>query len=131
MINIVVVSHGKLCSALVSSAKIITGRVQRVYSVPLLAKDSPSIYEEKLNAVLKPIERQDTLILIDVFSGTPYNVSVRHVLKDNVECITGVNLPMVIEAIMSREGATLSELAANLTEAGKDSVKNLKSMFKQ
>jgi len=53
MINIVVVSHGKLCSALVSSAKIITGRVQRVYSVPLLAKDSPSIYEEKLNAVIQ------------------------------------------------------------------------------
>jgi PTS system mannose-specific IIA component len=77
------------------------------------------------------IEGQETLILIDIFSGTPYNITAKQLLKDNVECVTGANLPMLIEAILSREDANVVELAESISQAGIDSVKNLKPMLRK
>lgn len=129
MINVVVVSHGELCKQLICSAEMIAGEAEGVFSVPLLPGDTPETFEKKLLDTLDPIEGQDTIILMDIFSGTPYNISARQVLKPNVECITGANLPMLIELLMTRDGANLSDLASTITDVGKDSVKNLKPMF--
>jgi len=57
--------------------------------------------------------------------GTPYNVAARQVLKGNVECVTGVNLPMLLELVTSCDHASLPELAEAITRAGQQSIKNL------
>jgi len=125
MIQIVVVSHADLSEALIRAAEMITGPTEGLHAVPLEAGESPESFAARLDAVLQPIADKETLILIDLFGGTPYNVSVRQVLKDNVECITGANLPMLLEAIMTRDDASLSELATEITQLGQASVKNL------
>ena len=91
--------------------------------------EAPETFGEKLDAAMARIEGQDILILIDLFGGTPYNVAVRHVLKDNVQCVTGANLPMLLEVLMSRDTASLAELADSITQAGQESVKNLGPML--
>jgi mannose/fructose/sorbose-specific phosphotransferase system IIA component len=131
MINIVVVSHADLGDALIRAAEMIAGATEGLYSVSLLPEDSPEGFGEKLEAALQPIEGEETLILIDLFGGTPYNVAARQVLKDNVECVTGANLPMLLELIMSRDDASLSELAEEITRAGQESVKNLGPMLQR
>ncbi|MBN1178508.1 MAG: PTS sugar transporter subunit IIA [Anaerolineae bacterium] len=125
MVNIVLVSHADVGAALVRAAEMIAGPAEGVYAVSLLPEDSPESFGEKLDGVLAHIEGQETLILIDLFGGTPYNVAARQVLKETVECVTGVNLPMVLELLMSRDDATASELAASIATAGKESVRNL------
>ncbi len=129
MINIVLVSHADLGDALFRAAEMIVGATESLYSVSLLPEDSPEGFGEKLEAALRPIEGEETLILIDLFGGTPYNVAARQVLKDNVECVTGANLPMLLELIMSRDDASLSDLAEEITRAGQESVKNLGPML--
>ena len=131
MINILVVSHGKLAAELIKSAEMIAGEAENLYSVTLQPTDTPEMFEQKLNEVMDKVVDQETLILIDIFSGTPYNVSARQVLKPNVECVTGVNLPMLVEAILSREDATIAELAENISQVGVNSVKNLKPMLRR
>ncbi|MBU0495339.1 MAG: PTS sugar transporter subunit IIA [Chloroflexi bacterium] len=125
MIHIVVVSHADLSEALIRAAEMITGPIEGLHAVTLEPGESPESFGARLDAVLQPIADEETLILIDLFGGTPYNVSVRQVLKDNVECVTGANLPMLLELIMTRDEASLSELAAEITELGQASVKNL------
>jgi PTS system mannose-specific IIA component len=125
MINIVVVSHADLGDALIRAVEMITGQTEGLYAVSLLPGDSLESFGEKLEAVLQKIEGQETLVLIDLFGGTPYNLAARQVLKENVECITGVNLPMLLELVMSRDGASLPELAEAIAQAGQESVKNL------
>jgi mannose/fructose/sorbose-specific phosphotransferase system IIA component len=130
VINVVLVSHGDLGAQLIRSAEMIAGECEGVFSVSLYPGETPEQFESKLQKVLEPITSQETIILMDIFSGTPYNVASRQILKDNVECITGANLPMLIELLMMREGIQLSELAVNITQAGQDSVKNLKPLFR-
>jgi PTS system mannose-specific IIA component len=129
MINILVVSHGNLASELIKSAEMIAGDAQNVFAVSLFPGESPETFEAKVNDVMNKIDREDTLILIDIFSGTPYNITARQVLKENVECVTGVNLPMLIEAMLSRDGFTVKELAESITQSGMDTIKNLKPML--
>jgi len=129
MINIVIVSHGELGDALIRAAEMIVGPIERVFSVPLLPGESPEGFGDKLATALQEIEGEETLVLIDLFGGTPYNVAARQVLKPNVECVTGVNLPMLLELVMSRDSASLSELAESITQAGQESVKNLGPML--
>ena len=100
-------------------------------TVPLLPEDSPESFGEKLEAALQEIQGQETLILIDLFGGTPYNVAARQVLKKNVECVTGANLPMLLELMMSRDDGSLAELAASIAQAGQESVKNLGPMLRR
>ncbi|NLE44426.1 MAG: PTS sugar transporter subunit IIA [Chloroflexi bacterium] len=129
MINIVLVSHGELGAALIQAAEMIAGHSDGVYSVPLLPGESPEAYGEKLSVALEPIEGDGILILIDLFGGTPYNVAAREALKERVECVTGANLPMLLEVLMSRDETPLSDLAAAATVAGQESVRNLGEML--
>jgi mannose/fructose/sorbose-specific phosphotransferase system IIA component len=127
--NVVLVSHGDLGEALIRASEMIAGPAERVFSVPLLPGESPEQFAEKLAAVLRDIEDEETLVLIDLLGGTPYNVAARHVLKENVECVTGASLPMLLELIMSREDSSLANLAETIARAGRESVKNLGPMF--
>lgn len=128
MTNIVLVSHGDLGDALIRATEMITGPTERLFSIPLLPNESPEGFGEKLAAALREIEGEETLVLIDLFGGTPYNVAARQVLKENVECVTGMNLPMLLELVMSRDGA-LPELAEAITQAGREAIKNLGPML--
>jgi PTS system mannose-specific IIA component len=125
LINIVLVSHGNLGSALIRAAELITGPAESVYAVALLPEDSPEGFGHRLAATMDTLEGQETMILIDLSGGTPYNVAARQMLKPNVECVTGVNLPMLLELIIAREGASLPELAASISQAGRASIRNL------
>jgi PTS system mannose-specific IIA component len=125
VINIVIVSHGNLGSALIRSAELISGPAEGVYAVALLPDDSPEGFARRLAATMDALSGQEALVLIDLLGGTPYNVAARQVLNANVECVTGVNLPMLLELMMTREGASLPDLAASIARVGRESIRNL------
>jgi PTS system mannose-specific IIA component len=129
MINILVVSHGDLGQALIRAAEMIYGPIKAIAEAALLPGEPPEAFSEKLDAVLEEMEGEETLILIDLFGGTPNNVAARYVLEENVACVTGVNLPMVLEAVTSREDASLADLAQEIARAGQESVKDLGPIF--
>lgn len=131
MINIVVVSHGNLSEQLIKSSEMIAGEAENLFALTLQPGDKPEDFMQKVDDTMGKIGDEETLILIDILCGTPYNITARQVLKDNVECVTGANLPMLIEAILSRDGMTVSELAETITSVGADSVKNLKPFLKR
>ena len=131
MINLVVVSHGNLAVELINSAQMIGGNCDDIYAVTLFPEDTPESFGKKVDAVMDGLGDQETLILIDIFCGTPYNVTSRQVLKDNVECVTGANLPMLVEAMLTREDISVSELAEQISNAGVESVKNLKPLLRR
>ena len=58
-------------------------------------------------------------------------MAARQVIEDNVECVTGVNLPMLLELVTSRDDAVLPEMAEEIAQAGRESVKNLGPMLRK
>jgi len=129
MINVVVVTHGDFGKALICSAEMIVGAQENVRAVALLPEESPAGFGDKLDAALADLDGQETLLLIDLFGGTPCNVSSRKVLQPNTEVITGMNMAMLIEALTSRDDMPLSELVVQVVEAGQKAVVNLKPLL--
>ena len=128
----VVVSHGDLGDALIRATEMIAGPTEGLFAVSLLPGESPEGFGGKLATALEGIQGQETLVLIDLLGGTPYNVAARQVLKANVECVTGVNLPMLLELVMTREdAASLSELAEGIAQKGQESIRNLGPLFRK
>jgi PTS system mannose-specific IIA component len=62
------------------------------------------------------------LILTDLFGGTPTNLSLSFLTEGKVEVVTGLNLPMIIKAVNSREGHDVRSLAKQASEAGKENI---------
>ena len=63
-----------------------------------------------------------TLVLTDMFGGTPSNLAVTFLVPDRVEVITGVNLPMLLKLATLQRAESLREIARTVREHGQDAV---------
>ena len=120
MIGIVVVTHGRLAEELVNAARTIVGDIPRIAAVSIGWSDDVSAAREAIARALEDVGGEQSLILTDMFGGTPTNVSLPF-LSPRVEIVTGVNLPMLIKVTSLRDGA-LAEVARLVREQGKDAI---------
>lgn len=127
MYNLMIVTHGPLASALKETLKMFTGDVEDVYAVGL-TESGVEEFKEKVSKAVEDCyeEGKELLVLVDLFGGTPFNISMLEIKSKykNVEIIAGVNLPLVIEASLSRS-STLSETIESLKESAKGAVMGL------
>ena len=116
MINIVVVTHGQLARELVAAAEMIIGEIPNVSAVSIGWHENPDDAQKEIkHAITHADSDKGTVVLTDMFGGTPSNLSLTFLEKGRVEVVTGVNLPMLIRLASLREdeeGDDLSELAA-------------------
>jgi PTS system mannose-specific IIA component len=120
MIGIVVVTHGALAGELVNAARTIVGDIPRIAAVSIGWTDDVSAAREAIARALEDVGGEPSLILTDMFGGTPTNVSLPF-LSPRVEIVTGVNLPMLIKVTSLRDGS-LAEVARLVREQGKDAI---------
>jgi PTS system mannose-specific IIA component len=63
------------------------------------------------------------LILTDMFGGTPTNVTLPFLKAEDVEIVTGVNLPMMVKVPNIQQGSgTLAEAADRLRDLGQAAI---------
>lgn len=124
MIGIVIVTHSQLGEAFIEAAEFILGsRPEAVISVSINIKENVDKLREKVSNGIKEVKsREGVLILTDMFGGTPSNLSYSFLEEGRVEVISGVNLPILIKAINSRNDMELSKLTGHLEEYGKRSI---------
>ena len=124
MIGIVVVTHAGLADEIRYAAELILGPQQGVEAVSIDRDMSVEVAKEKLHQAVALVGKDGdgTIILTDLFGGTPTNISVELLQDGVVEILTGVNLPMLIKGIGSRLNHNLDELAALLKDYGKEAI---------
>jgi len=124
MIGIVVVTHSQLGEALIEAAEFIVGsRPEGVVSVSIDLNQNVDKLREKVAAGIKKAGREEgVLLLTDMFGGTPSNISYSFLEEGRVEVLSGVNLPILVQALNSRAKMGLSELAASLETFGRKSI---------
>ena len=120
MIGILVVTHGRIAEELVEAARTIVGDAPGVVAVSIGWGDDPGAADAAIERGLAEAGGGDTLVLTDMFGGTPTNLSLPY-LSEKVEIVTGVNLPMLIKASTLREGV-LVEIARAVREQGKGAI---------
>jgi mannose PTS system EIIA component len=62
------------------------------------------------------------LLLTDMFGGTPSNIGMTFLETDQVEVITGVNLPMLIKLASARQSSGLLSVAKAMREHGRNAI---------
>jgi len=124
MIGIVIVTHRQLGDALIEAAEFIMGsRPEALVSVSIDLNESADVLRGKIADGIKKVRSEDgVLILTDMFGGTPSNLSYSFLEEGHIEVISGVNLPMLIQAANTRGKMNLDELAVKLEEFGKKSI---------
>lgn len=124
MIGIIIVTHKQLGDALIDAADfILGGRPEAVVSVSIDLNENAEKLRGKIVKGMKAVNQNDgILILTDMFGGTPSNLSYSFLEEGRVEVLSGVNLPILIKAVNTRDKTGINELAAILEESGKKSI---------
>jgi len=122
-IGVVVVTHGQLATELVNAAEMIVGAQPKLVAVSIRWHDDVEAARAQLvQAVDRVKSPGGVLVLTDMFGGTPANLAMTLLGDDQVEVITGVNLPMLIKLASARRGAGLSEVARLVRDQGQTAI---------
>jgi len=128
MFKIIVFTHGELAKSLKDTAELISGSNDKVecYSVPL-GCDTGAVLA-KVSASIKQSEDSETDVLVftDLFSGTPFNLLMTLVGDHKFSHITGVNLPMLLEAIslQGRQELSMENVVGELVSKGRAAIED-------
>jgi PTS system mannose-specific IIA component len=120
--GLLVVTHGGLAFELVRALERIVGKVDGLKALTIgWDDDLPQARRAVEQAISDVDPGGGVLILTDMFGGTATNVTLSF-LKDGVEIVTGVNLPMLIKYANIRDKSSLKEAAALIKEQGQRSI---------
>ncbi len=126
MVGIILVTHGKFSQEILKSAELILGKQENVVTLGLNHGDSIEQLKDDVRKAIDKLEKgAGVLVLTDLFGGSPTNVTAASMKEKNFECLTGLNMPMLIEAFSSRSTCSLEELTKKCREAGIFGIKNL------
>jgi mannose/fructose/sorbose-specific phosphotransferase system IIA component len=128
MIGIVLISHGNFAEGLLDAAKMITGEVEQIACIGLQPKDDIDQLVERIQEAVNGVDASEgVLLMVDLFGASPFNASGRLVLaqQDKLDLVTGMNLPMLVEILIAREGLSLEEASKMALDAGKSGVSRL------
>ncbi|MDU7055418.1 MAG: glycine--tRNA ligase subunit beta [Enterococcus hirae] len=127
MVGIILASHGQFAEGILQSGSMIFGEQENVKAVILKPSEGPDDLRAKLEEAVASFDNQDeVLFLVDLWGGTPFNQSntLFEEHKDKWAIVSGLNLPMLIEAYASRFSMeSAQEIAAHIIETAKDGVK--------
>lgn len=120
-------SHGEVAQEMLHSCEMIVGKLVHVNALSLIPGMSVETFLAKAKEVLQKNEGE-TLILSDLYGGTPSNVALMLTRVCNAQAITGLNLAMLIEAVMMREyekKSKLIEIIPQLIITGKEACRHV------
>lgn len=121
-ISIFILNHGKFGEELVESAKLIVGEIEDIYVFSLLQTMSLEDFYITVKSKYDDINNR-ILILCDLFGGTPCNVAMMLSVDSKSEIVCGVNLPILIDVVLSRSmDKDLEEIVNSVIESGKNSI---------
>jgi PTS system mannose-specific IIA component len=126
VIGVVVVTHGQLATELLNAAEMIVGDLPRFAAVSIGWHDDVSDAREDIGQAIERVRSDGAdggvLLLTDMFGGTPSNLAMTFIATNQVEVITGVNLPMLIKLAGLARSSDLLGVARDMREHGRNAI---------
>lgn len=120
MIGIVLVTHGRLAEEFRHAVEHVVGPQENFETVSIGADDD---MEQRRADIVEAVRRADTgtgtIILTDMFGGTPSNLAISVMSPGKVEVIAGVNLPMLIKLTSVRLSNDMDQALEEAQMAGR------------
>ena len=120
MIGLVIVTHGGLAQEFLAALEHVHGPQEQVVAISIGPNDD---METRRVEIVEAVGNVDTgegsILLTDMFGGTPSNLAISVMEQAKVEVIAGVNLPMLIKLASIRGESTLEEAISEAQDAGR------------
>lgn len=123
MIGILIISHEQLGTSLIDCIIHILGeRPPLLVNHIVSSAEDPDSGSVKLQATLKQLDQGNgVLILTDIFGATPANIACKLIRSGQIECLAGLNLPMLLRAVQYRH-QPLPQLIDKVLAGGRESI---------
>lgn len=117
--GIILLSHGPFAVSLIDTAGMLFGNAENIAAYSLDPGDDIDFYRETFVKTLNEFP-EGTIIMVDLFGGTPCNQVMRYIQETEkpLEVVAGMNLPMLVNAIMARESMTGKEFSLDAVSNG-------------
>ena len=105
MIGVLILSHYRLADEFIAALRHIVGEVPHVRAIGLdPAATAPEEMHAQIDKAIREVDQgHGVLVLVDMFGGTPSNLSLSFLDEGRVEVVTGVNLPMLVKVARQKE----------------------------
>lgn len=126
MIGILLITHGSYGEALVQNAcHVLNKRPVQLAQLGIAAQDDPLDLLPLAQNMLRLVDTGDgALVLTDIFGASPANLAMKLLEAGSIEGLSGVNLPMLLRAIVYREKG-MEILLQRARDGGRDGVLNM------
>ncbi len=133
MVEVIVVSHGSYAKSLVESSELIMGEQEQVHAFGFFLGENVEALREKVEQKIKEIREEDQnkeiLILTDMRSGSPFNAVTLLMQNYSFYHIAGINLPIFLEILGTREFQKAQELKDMVMSIGRDTIVDVNKMM--
>jgi PTS system mannose-specific IIA component len=120
MIGLVLVTHGRLAEEFKFALEHIVGRQEGIETVAIGAEDNLEQRRKDIrDAIARVAGPEGTILLTDMFGGTPSNLAISFLKDGEVEVIAGLNLPMLVKLARVRGESPLSKAVLLAQDAGR------------
>ena len=101
MAGLITVTHGNVGASMIDCIIDILGKKPHdLVNLSVNNNDNPDLVYKKIKHLITRVDRgQGTLIMTDVYGATPSNIVKRLVNPGKIECISGVNISMLLKAV--------------------------------
>ncbi|MDR2552913.1 MAG: PTS sugar transporter subunit IIA [Treponema sp.] len=133
MVGILLVAHGDFAQGMLSAVRLIAGEPEKTIALGLYHGDSPEDFEKKISAAIRKLDDGGGMIaFVDFLGGTPASSLLRVMQDKPFPCFSGVNMPMLAEAVLARVDANLSsgQIAEICSAAGREGQVRLDTLLK-
>lgn len=128
MIGVLLVSHSKLAHGMKTAVEFVAGEQENLFSIGLEEAGIAS-FRTELKSLVEKLSKdiRQLIIVCDIPAGSPgtnaYDVFAQTDLE--IEMLSGMNLAMLLEILLMREGKEFQQLIADGIKAGKESIDHM------
>ena len=128
MVSLKIGTHGSFSRELINSAELIYGKLENVNYITFLPGEGQKDLIDKYNTIINKLDKNsEVLFLVDLFGGSPFNTaSMLSIDNVNMDVVTGVNLPMLLEVYSNIDNSSLEELVSIAVNSAQKSICSLK-----
>lgn len=120
MIGIVIVAHGRLAEEYRAAMEHVVGPQVGVRTIAIAAEDDRSSKQTEICVAADEVDTgAGVVVVVDMFGGSPSNLSIKACNPQNRRIMYGANLPMLIKLAKSRHRSVPEAVDASLTAAHK------------
>ena len=123
-LEILLLTHGDWGKYIIEAGKMIVGNVDRVSQISLNPADTFEEFYEKVENKVSEM-KEGSLIITDIFGGTTTNVAAKLSLSYKINIISGLNAPLLFEALLNIDSINEDSILDSIVEEGRDSCKNI------